>query len=92
MKNVLHRGNPLNLEQRKGIMNIATGAILEKDEEDFLMNCNSLGKAARNKFYVSRLKEKNIKLLKTIPKTKKAPRKRKRKKMIWLKKQMFTPY
>ena len=48
MKNVLHRGNPFNLEQPEGIINISTGAILEKDEEDFLMNCISLGKAARN--------------------------------------------
>ena len=29
-------------------MHIAIDAILEKDEEDFLMNYNSLGKAARN--------------------------------------------
>ena len=48
MKNVLQRGNSFNLEQPKGIMNIATGAILKKDEEDFLMNCISLRKAARN--------------------------------------------
>ena len=34
MKNILQRGNPFNLEQPKGIMNIATGAILEKDEEE----------------------------------------------------------
>ena len=54
VKNVLQRGNPFNLEQPKGIMNITTGAILEKDEEDFLMNCNSLGKAARYEFYESR--------------------------------------
>ena len=76
MKNVLQRGNPFNLEQPKGIMNIATGAILEKDEEDFLMNCISLGKAARNEFYESRLTEKNIQLLETIPKTKKKSEKK----------------
>ena len=35
-------------------MNIVTDAILEKDEEDFLMNYISLGKAARNEFYESR--------------------------------------
>ena len=58
MKNVLQRGNPFNLEQPKGIMNIATGAILEKDEEDFLMNCISLGKAARNEFWVTSDREK----------------------------------
>ena len=87
MKNVLERGNTLNLEQPKGVMNIATGAILEKDEEDFLMNSISLGKAARNEFYESRLTEKNIKL-------RKASRKRVRKKnMIWLKKQLiFASY
>ena len=38
MKNVLQRGNPFNLEQPEGIMNISTGAILAKDEEEFLMN------------------------------------------------------
>ena len=87
MKNVLERGNTLNLEQPKDVMNIATGAILEKDEEDFLMNSISLGKAARNEFYESRLTEKNIKL-------RKASRKRVRKKnMIWLKKQLiFASY
>ena len=53
-------------------MNIVTGEILEKDEEDFLMNCISLGKAARNEFYESPLTEKNIQLLETIPKTKKS--------------------
>ena len=41
MKNVLQRGNPFNLEQSRGIMNIATGTILEKNEEDFLINCIS---------------------------------------------------
>ena len=49
------------------------------------MNYNSLGKAARNEFYESRLKEKNIQLLETIPKLRKAPRKRNK---IWLKKQL----
>ena len=76
MKNVLQRGNPFSLEQPKGIRNNSTGAILEKDEEDFLMNCISLGKAARNEFYESRLTEKNIQLLETIPKTKKSIKKK----------------
>ena len=80
MKNVLQHGNYFNLEQPKGIMNIATGAILEKDEEDFLMNCISLGKAARNEFYESRLTEKNIHLLETISKTKKSIKKKSEKK------------
>ena len=71
MKNVLQRGNPFNLEQPKRIMNIATGAVLEKDEEDLLMNCSSLRKAARNELYESYLKEKNIQLLEAIAKTKK---------------------
>ena len=61
-------------------MNIVTGEILEKDEEDFLMNCISLGKAARNEFYESRLSEKNIQLLETIPKTKKSIKKKSEKK------------
>ena len=56
-------------------MNVATGAILGKDEEVFLMNCSSLGKAARNELYESRLKEKNIQLLETVPKTKKSTKK-----------------
>ena len=82
MKNVLQRGNPFNLEQPKRIMNIATGAILEKDEEDLLMNCSSLRKAARNELYESYLKEKNIQLLEAIAKTKKRT-KTKREKRIW---------
>ena len=57
-------------------MNIATGAISENDEEDFLMNCISLAKAARNKFYESRLTDKNIQLLETIPKTRKSTKKK----------------
>ena len=76
MKYVLQLGNPVNLEQPKSIMNIATGAILENDEEDFLINCISLGKATRNEFYESRLTEKNIQLLETIPKTKKSIKKK----------------
>ena len=43
MENVLQHGNPFNLEQPKGIINIATGV-------DFLMNCISLGKVATNEF------------------------------------------
>ena len=60
MENVIQRGNQFNNEQLKGMMNIATGAILEKEEEDFLMNCILLGEATRNEFYKSRLTEKNI--------------------------------
>ena len=80
IKNVLQPGNPFNLEQPKCIMNIATSAILEKDEEDFLMHCNSLGKAARNEFYKSCLKDKKIQLLKTSLKTKKNTKKKSKKK------------
>ena len=56
------------------------GAILEKEEEDFLMNSNSLGKAGRNEFYESRLKEPNMPLLETIPKAKKSIKKKGEKK------------
>ena len=76
MKNVLQHGKIFNLEQPKGIMDIATGAILEKDEEDFLMNWISLEKAARNEFCESRLPEKNIQFLETIRKTKKITKKK----------------
>ena len=55
-KNVHQRGNPFNLEQPKSIMSIATGAILEKDEEDFLMNWLN-EKASRNELYESRLSD-----------------------------------
>ena len=57
-------------------MNIATGAILEKDEEDFLMNCISFGKAARNEFYESHLTEQNIQLLETVSKTRESTKKK----------------
>ena len=80
MKNVFQHGNPFNFEQPKGKMNIATGVILEKAEEDFLINCISLGKAARNECYESGLTEKNIQLLETIPKTKKIIKKKSEKK------------
>ena len=60
LKNVIQRGNPFNLEQLKDIMNIATDAVLEKEEKDFLMNSISLRKVARNEFYKSRLTEKNM--------------------------------
>ena len=57
---LLQRGNSFNFEQTQGIMNIATGGILEKDEENFLMNCSSLGKAATIELCESRAKEKNM--------------------------------
>ena len=61
-------------------MNIATGTILEKEEEDFLMNCFSLGKDARNEFCESRLTKKNIQSLENIPNTKKSIKKKSEKK------------
>ena len=82
MKNVLQHGNPFNLERLKGTVNIATGTILQKDEQDFLMNCIFLGKAARNEFYESRLPEKNIQFLETIRKTKKITKKKSVKKNL----------
>ena len=84
MKNVLQNGNSFNL---KGIMNVATGAILGKDEKVFLMNCSSLGKAARNELYESTI---TYSCWKPFLKLRKAPRKRVREKnMIWLKKQFL---
>ena len=65
------------------------GAILEKEEEDFLMNSNSLGKAGRNEFYESRLKEPNMPLLETIPKAKKSIKKKGEKKEHDLAKETF---
>ena len=61
-------------------MNTATCAILEKEEKDFLMYCISLRKAGISQFYKSRLVEKNIQLLETIPKTKKSIKKKSEKK------------
>ena len=93
MKNVLQRRNPFNLEQPKGIMNIATGAILEKDKENFLINCSSLGEAPRNELYKSHLKGKNIQLLETIAKTKKSTKKNSERKEYDLAKEtVFTSY
>ena len=80
LKNILQRRNPFNLEQPKGIMNVATGAILEKDEEDFIINWNFLTKAARNDFYESRLEVKKIQLLETISNTVKRTQKKSEKK------------
>ena len=61
-------------------MNVATGAILEKDEEDFIINWNFLAKAARNDFYESRLEVKKIQLLETISNTVKRTQKKSEKK------------
>ena len=80
LKNILQRRNPFNLEQPKGIMNVATGAVLEKDEEDFIINWNFLTKAARNDFYESRLEVKKIQLLETISNTVKRTQKKSEKK------------
>ena len=88
MKNVLQQGKAFNLEQPKGIMNNATGGNFRK-EEDFLMNSNSLGKAGRNEFYESRLKEPNMPLLETIPKAKKSIKKKGEKKEHNLAKETF---
>ena len=91
-KNVLQRGNPFNLEQPKRVMNIATDAILEKDKEDFLMNCISLEKDARNDSMSHVWQRKTNSCWKLFLKLEKAPRKRVRKKnIIWLKKR-FTLY
>ena len=40
------------------------------------MNCTSLGKAARNELYESRVKEKNMQSLETIPKNKNSTKKK----------------
>ena len=81
------RGNPFNPEQPKGIMNIPNGTILEKDEEDFLINYISPGKTTRNELYESCLTEKNKQLLETISKTKKSTMKMGEKKVYDLTKQ-----
>ena len=52
-------------------MNIGTCAKLDSNEEEFLINCISLGVEAKNEFYKSRLEEKRLQLFDTIPKTKK---------------------
>ena len=75
MDNILQRGKPFDTEEPKGISNIATGAKLDKEVQDFLLNCISLGKAARDEFYESRLKEKTLQLFDTIPKTMKKNKK-----------------
>ena len=51
MRNITQRTNPFDLDQCGEIMNIATGAILEQENKDFLLNCNALGKDARKEFY-----------------------------------------
>ena len=61
-------------------MNVATGAVLEKDEEDFIIIWNFLTKAARNDFYESRLEVKKIQLLETISNTVKRTQKKSEKK------------
>ena len=38
IKNIRQRGNAFDLEQPRRIMNIATGAVLEKEHEEFYLN------------------------------------------------------
>ena len=71
MRNIKQRGNPFDLEQPSRIRNIATGAILEKSNEEFLLNFSTLAKTAREDFYQSRLIEKSKQILDAIPKTRK---------------------
>ena len=75
MKNIAQRGNPFDIDEPQRLMNIATGAILQKDTEEFLLNCDTLGRSARNEFYETRLKEKSKQLLDKIPKTRKTTKK-----------------
>ena len=56
IKNIKQRGNPFDLDQSRGrgIMNIATGALLEKEKEHFYLHYDTLGKSARSEFYNTR--------------------------------------
>ena len=75
--NIMQRGNPFDLEQCQEIMNIATGAILEQEEKNFLLNFDTLGKDARKDFYRTRLQEKTKNLIgDTIPMTRKKTKKK----------------
>ena len=78
IKNIKQRGNPFDLDQSRGrgIMNIATGAVLEKEKEHFYLHYDTLGKSARSEFYNTRLKEKSKQLLDNIPKTRKKEKKK----------------
>ena len=75
IKNIRQRGNPFDLEQPRRIMNIATGAVLEKEHEEFYLNYDTLGKANRGEFYKTRLEEKSKQLLDNIPMTRKKKKK-----------------
>ena len=67
---ILQRGNPFNLDKPQPFINITSGAAVEKEECEFLLNCMQLGEAARDDFYESRRSEKSVKLFDVIPKTK----------------------
>ena len=50
MKNILLRGNSFDTKEQMGIINIATGATLHKEDPDLFLTCISLGKAGRDQF------------------------------------------
>ena len=47
MNNILQHENPFDTAELKGIINIATGVTLDKEEQDFFLNCISLGGCQR---------------------------------------------
>ena len=75
MKNISQRGNPFDLSNPRGVMNIATGAVLEEEDEKFYLNHATLAKSAREEFYRTRLRDKSKSLFDNIPKTRKPKQK-----------------
>ena len=71
MKNICQRGNPFDLSNPRGVMNIATGAVLTEEDEKFYLNHATLAKSAREEFYQTRLRDKSKSLFDNIPKTRK---------------------
>ena len=67
-------GNPFKTEGSYPITNIVTNAQLDAESNAFLLQCLTMGEAACDGFYKSRLEDKTAKLFDTIPKTRKSKR------------------
>ena len=69
---LLRRGNPFDTSYCITLINIVTNTDIDKESEQFLLNCVSIGSEACKDFIVTRVEQKTSKLLDTIPKTRKS--------------------
>ena len=66
---LLKRGNPFDTGYCTTLINIVTNVNIEKESEQLLLNCISIGTEACKSFIATRFEQKTSKLLDTIHKT-----------------------